>query len=135
MEGPASEHASPEVLVKAPTANELSGYRPSTNKEDAVQKFIILISDNAQSRVWMSQDLSVYSNFQYVYAIFPTSVASFWGQGGRGIIESKSLSMIFTILTHCLNKTAINNYSAREKRSMVLSRRDVERDAPHGTSR
>ena len=34
-------------------------------------------------------------------------------KGGREIAKSKPLSMIFTILTHCMNKTEIDNYFAR----------------------
>ena len=55
----------------------------------------------------MSKDLERYSNSEYVYAIFPIAIALFWGKGGRGIANSKPLSMIFAILTHCLNTTAV----------------------------
>ena len=82
-------------------------------KEDAVQKSLLPISDNAPSPVWMSRGRCVYSNSAHDYAILPIAVALFWDQGGRGIAQSKPLSMIFTILTHCLNTTDINNYFLR----------------------
>ena len=57
--------------------------------------------------------LRVYSNSEYVYAIFPIAVALFWDQWGRDISNSEALATIFTILAHCLNASAINNYFTR----------------------
>ena len=37
----------------------------------------------------------------------------FLGKGGRAICLSRPLSSIFTILSHCLSTTAVNNYSVR----------------------
>ena len=115
VEGPASEQASPTAPGKIQTANELSGYRASTTKENDVQKCHSPISDNVRKRIRMSQDLSIYSNSEYVYAIFPSAVAFFLDKGRRKIVLPKPLSMIFTIPTHCLNTTATNNYSIRTK--------------------
>ena len=60
----------------------------------------VFIIDNAQSMVWMSRDLSVYPNSEYVYSTPPIAVALFWDQGESEIAKSKPLSAIFTILTH-----------------------------------
>ena len=82
-------------------------------KSDAVEKRIGPISGNTRNQIWMCPSLSIYSNSEYVYAIPPTAVALFWRKGGRGISESKPLSMIFAILSHILNTTDVNNYSVR----------------------
>ena len=81
-------------------------------KEDAVQKSLLPISDNAPSPVWMSRGRCVYSNSAHDYAILPIAVALFWDQLCREIAHPEPLSMIFTILTHCLNTTDIANYFA-----------------------
>ena len=72
------------------TAYEMSGYRPSMTKDDALRKCLLPISDNVESRVWMSQDLSIYSNSEYVYAIFPIAVAFFLGSMGAVILQSRN---------------------------------------------
>ena len=113
MEESAPAHVSPTLPVRAHSSNEVSGYRSSTTAGDAVPKCMLPISDNASSRVWMSQDPSIYSNSEYVCAIFPIAVDLFWDKWGRGIVEAKPASMIFTILTHCLHTTATNNYFVR----------------------
>ena len=113
VEGTASKQLSLANSVNVLTANEMSGYRTATIKEDALQKCRLPISDNVQSRVWMSHDLSVYSNSEYVYAIFPIAGALFWDKGVREIAKAQPLSTIFTILTHRLNTTAINKYFVR----------------------
>ena len=110
-----SEQASPMAPGKVQTANGLSGYKNSTALEDSIQKFLAPISVNARTRIWTAQDLSLYSNSEYLYAIFPIAIAVFWDRGGRAIVESEPLPLIFAILTHCLNKTATNNYSVRTK--------------------
>ena len=108
--------ASPPGPEKALTANEVSGYRVSMGLECAFRKRLAPISENARSRISMSQELSAYSNSEFAYAIFPIAIDFFFlGQRGREIVESKPLSMIFTILTHCLNTKAINNYYVRTK--------------------
>ena len=61
----------------------------------------------------MPPDLNVYANNEYVYAIYPIAIALFWERGGKEICESKALTVIFTIMTHCLNVTAPNNYAIR----------------------
>ena len=112
-EGSASEHFSPGGPEAVHSGNEMSGYRLPMSKEDDVRKSPLPISDNVASRVWMSHDLSIYSNSEYVYTIFSIAVALFWDQGCREIAQSEPLSTICTILTHCLNATAINNYFVR----------------------
>ena len=76
--------ASPPVPEKVQTAHELSGYRPSMRKEEDAHQYPSPISDNFRTRIWTSQDLSLYSNSEYVYAIFPIEVALFWGKGVCG---------------------------------------------------
>ena len=99
----------PPKAVKNSAANPLSGYRISTNKEDSVRRIILPENLNARTKVWMSQELSIYPNSEYAYDISPIAPSLFWDKGCRGISESLPLSMIFAILTHCLNTTAINN--------------------------
>ena len=115
VEGPVSEQPSPMVSEKAQSANDVSGYRTSMAIEDAIQKCLAPISENARTRIWMSQELSVYSNSEFAYAIFPIAIALFCDKGGREIAESEPLSMICAILTHCLNTMDINIYSVRTK--------------------
>ena len=74
VEGSASEQSPPEVPDRAQSANELPGRRSSMIREDAVRTWTLPISDNFTSRVWVSQDLSVYYNSEYVYAISPIAV-------------------------------------------------------------
>ena len=47
---------------KDQSANEMSGYRPSMPIEDDIQKCLSPISENARTRIWMSPDLSIFSN-------------------------------------------------------------------------
>ena len=68
-------------------------------KSDDVEKCLGPISENARNQIWMCPDLSIYSNSEYVYAIFPLAVALFWGKGGREIPESVPLSTICAILS------------------------------------
>ena len=104
---------SPAHNVRKLSAKYLSGYRVSTTQEDEVLKSLLPINLIGRAKIWMSRDLKIYSNSKYVYASFPIFLAMFWPKGDRGIPRSKSLSMIFTILTHCINTTDINNYFVR----------------------
>ena len=81
--GDVSEQPSPMVLKEEKTlsANEVSGYMQSMFPEDAIRKCLSPISENARSRILMSQELSVYSNSEFAYAIFPIVIAFFWGKG------------------------------------------------------
>ena len=111
MEGSVSEQAAPIAQEeKVLTANELFGYKSDISKEDAIRKRPVPIYENVRNRTWMSQELSIYSNSEYAYAIFPIEIGLFWDRWGRQIAESKALSMIFTILTHCPNTTPISNF-------------------------
>ena len=92
------------------SANDLSSYMPSMAREGSARKTLFPIIDNARTSVWMSHDLIVYSNSEYVYAIFPITIALFWYIGGRRITNSGPLSRIFANLTHCPNTAGINNY-------------------------
>ena len=113
--GSVSEQASPMAPENAQSANDLPGCKKSTALEDSIREFLAPIPDNARARIWMSLDLSLYSNSEYVYAIFPIAISLFLGKGGREIAESEPSAMIFAILTHWLNTTATNNYSERIK--------------------
>ena len=73
------------------------------------------ISENARNQVWVFPELLVYSNSDYVHAIFPIALSLFWGKGGAEICLSRPLSVVFAILSHRLNTTATNNYSVRTK--------------------
>ena len=71
------------------------------------------ISENVRNQVWMCPELSVYSNSEYVCAIFPIALARFRGEDGKAICLSRPLSVVSAILSHCLNTTATSNYSVR----------------------
>ena len=60
FERSAPEQMAPEIPEMSKTANEMSGYITSIGKEHALLKCLLPISDNATSRVWMSQVLSVF---------------------------------------------------------------------------
>ena len=69
-----------QVEIPAPekSSNELDGYKVSMPKSDAVEKCIGPISENARNQIWMCPELSVFSNSEYAYAIFPIAIALFW---------------------------------------------------------
>ena len=73
-EGPSSEQAAPPAPENVLTANELSGYRVSMALECAIGKWPAPISENTRTRISMSQDLSLYSNSDYFYAISPIAI-------------------------------------------------------------
>ena len=58
----------------------------------------------------MSSQLSAYADNEYVCAIYP--IALFWEKESE-ICESKPLTVIFTILTRCLDTTTTYNYALR----------------------
>ena len=63
---------------KAPpgkSANDLAGYRIALSREEAVQKCLLPANSNARPEIRMSQDLMIYSNSEYVYAISPIDLA------------------------------------------------------------
>ena len=57
----------------------------------------------------------MYSNSAYGYAISPIALVLFRGKGFREIATSQPLSMVFTILSHCRNTTAVRNYFVRSE--------------------
>ena len=64
------------------------------------------------------QDLNVSGitclfKFWILLRNLPNCNRSVLGKGGREICRPMPLSLIFTILSHCLNTTAVNNYSVR----------------------
>ena len=63
----------------------------------------------------MSQDLKIYPNSEYVYAISPIALALFLGKGGLGIARSEPFPMVSAILTHCLDTADVGNYFAGPK--------------------
>ena len=101
-------------MEKVPkTANGISGYLGVLKPHEAVRKSLDPIDPKVRNKAWMSSELCVYANNEYVFATFPIALALFWDKGGKEICESRSLTVIFTILTHCLSTTATNNYSVR----------------------
>ena len=82
-EGSVSEQPAPMVVKeeKILSANEVSGYRHPMSPEDAIRKCLAPISENARNRIRAFQELSVYSNSEFAYAIFPIVIAFFWGKG------------------------------------------------------
>ena len=98
------------------SANSTPCYRISIFQENAVRKILIPENLNCRAKVWMAQDLSIYTNSEYVYATYPIALSFFYGKGCREIAELKPLSMISTILPHGLNTTDINNYFVRTDR-------------------
>ena len=70
----------PEIVL---TANEVSGYRTCMSKEDSIQKGLAPISENVRNRIRAPEELSVFSNSEFAYAIAPDAIAWFWGKGGR----------------------------------------------------
>ena len=95
------------------TANETSGYIGVLKRHQAARESLDPIDPEARNATWISPELSVFSNNEYVFATFPIALALFWDNGGKEICESRSLTVIFTILSHCLSATAANNYSLR----------------------
>ena len=84
-----------EVKTVPKTGNEVSGYESVLKHHQAVKKSLGPIDPNVRNKTWMSHDLSVYANNEYVYATFPIALALFWGKGGGEICQSKPLSVIF----------------------------------------
>ena len=104
----------PEEVKKVPkTANEIAGYLGVLKPHEAVRKSLDPIDPKVRNKTWMSSELCVYANNEYVFATFPIALALFWDMGGKEICETRSLTVIFTILSHCLSTTATNNYSLR----------------------
>ena len=83
---PASVSETPEV--ERPAARkppkEIYGYKSALTKDEAIKKCLGTMSDQARDQVWMSPDLLIYSNSEYVFATFPIALALFLGQGGWG---------------------------------------------------
>ena len=82
VEGSVSERASPIGQEKEKSANEMSGYRERMSIKDVVRKCLPPISENIRNRIWIPRELSVYSNSEFVCAIFPIAIALFWGKWG-----------------------------------------------------
>ena len=95
------------------TANKVSGYEPVLKTYQAVRKSLDPIDPKVLNKTWMSQDLSVYASNEYVFATSPIALPLFWDKSGDEISESRPLTVIPTILTHCLSTTGPNNYSIR----------------------
>ena len=127
-----SEQPSPMVLKEEKTlsANEVSGYMQSMFPEDAIRKCLSPISENARSRILMSQELSVYSNSEFVYAIFPIAISLFWGE-----MESPNCR-VGTVVYDFHNSNTLSERKGykqlfyKNKRSMVLRRYNASRVCP-----
>ena len=93
-----------EDIEKKNPENELSGYRKSTSIEDDVRKSANGINISGRNKIRAPRDISVTPpNSEFFYEACPAAIALFWGNGGRKIHRPGPLSMIFAILTHCLN--------------------------------
>ena len=125
----AQEIVSPELY-----SDELDGYRISTRRGNEVRRILLPANLNVRAKVWMSRDLRIYSNSEYVYAIPPIALAVFWDKGGRGNPTSHPFSMIFTILSHWLDTSDVRNYLAIGRRSMASHWRNVDSVCPFGAS-
>ena len=91
---------------------ELYSYRAPMSIQDAAQKVTTCINENVGETVWMSRDLSIYSNSEFFSLPDGSRRLRCSGVNG-GIWRSNPLSMIFTTLSHCLNSTSISNYFVR----------------------
>ena len=67
------------------SGGEISGYEEVLKQHEAVEKLLGPISENVRNKVWMSPDLQIYSNSEYVYGKFPIALSIFWGKGGEEI--------------------------------------------------
>ena len=102
-----------EAKRVAKTANEVSGYSPILKTYQAVRKSLGPIGAKVRNKTLTSQDVSVYASNEYVFAKFQIALALLWDKDGEEICESMPLTVILTILTHCLSATDPNNYSIR----------------------
>ena len=91
----ASESPAVEIQNPEKPPSEISGYKPVLKKHEALKKCLDPISGNFQSQVWMSPELLVYSNSEYVYSTFTIALSLFWGKGGKAICLSRPSSVIF----------------------------------------
>ena len=115
MEASVFEQAAPIVTVPVLTANEVSGYRTCTSKEDAIRKRIAAISENAQNRILMSQELSIYANSEYVYAIFSIAIALFLDKGSRVNCRVGAIVYDFHDSNALFEQNGSSNYYVRAK--------------------
>ena len=93
---------------------ELHGYQSPDYIEKDAQKRTDAINANVRNAARRSSDLRFYSISGISYALTDRNRAcleSMWGLGG--VFVSKPLSIISTILTHCLNSPSIGNYFIR----------------------
>ena len=77
-----------EVPAPGRSPNELDGYKESMGEAGAVGKRRDPISGNARRKIWMRPELSVFSNSEYAYAIYPIAICLFLGKGGKEIPDS-----------------------------------------------
>ena len=79
-----SVSGSPEVIpTHERSPGEIPGYEDVPKKHEAVGKRLDPTSENVRNKVWMSPELLVYSNYEYVYSMFPIDLSLFWGEGGE----------------------------------------------------
>ena len=92
------------------------------------------ISENARRKIWMCPELNVFSNYEYVYAIFPIAIAL---SGKR----RKRNFPLKTIVFDLYNSLALGKYNGRKQLfcknggEMVLWRHGLKRACPFGPSR
>ena len=143
---PRSESHHGNVIVSAPelpedittpekSGNDVSGCKSVPKQHEAVKKSLDPFDPNVRNETWMSPDLLIYANSEYVYATSPIAIPLFWERAGGGICQSEPLSVIFfTTLAHCVNETATNNYSVRTDGNGLVETR-FKRVCASGASR
>ena len=95
------------------SAGELDGCRVPASENDAAQEATRDISENVRNTVWMSLDIGIYSDSEFV---FPAPLSQSHCSGitaGAGAARPKPLTMIFASLPQCLNSTSAQNYFVR----------------------
>ena len=133
--GTVSEQPSPMALKaeKVLSSNEVSGYRQSMSPVGAIRKCLARISENVRNRIRMSQELSVYSNLELVYAIYPIAIALFRGKGSPNC-------RVETIVYDFHNSNTLSEHDGykqllyKNKRPMVLRRYNANRVCPISAS-
>ena len=67
--------AGPEIATPELTVGDLAVYRISISKENAARGILLPVNLNARAKVWRFQDIRIYNNSEYVYAIPPIALA------------------------------------------------------------
>ena len=99
-----------QVVTTTPerSGGEVSGYKEVLKQHESVKKCLDRISENARNKVWMSPDLLIYSNSEYVYATSPNRSCPVLGQGRESNLSIK------TIVCNFYNTLALSKYNGFE---------------------